>query len=978
MATAGFGGGVATLVAGPRTLSSVLATRLGLTHPPVQHSTRIAQYRAIIAHVGDAWSAASFELDPWNTAAHLLELRDEAVAAGWLSTESRGRDAMPDAEQFPRLHALWSLEQSVNLGFPGQKGANLAPGPADDLTEIRHALEDRTLEGHTWPLGIDSIDCSEDPSRLPAQWPRVFELLRAGGVQVTVSEPAPHPAPSFRLVRAPHEVTAAEVAARLIRSEVDDATHGENLTILASSDSIALDAQLARRSLPPVSHVPASTHRLAMQVLPLFLDTLTPHLDVHALAALLTLELPRAGGGAMHLLPSRASRQLVDALAREAGISNDEESAWHTALLAIDERDTTTDGAASGPVIRDFCALLTPPERDYYAQPVLGAPHSSRIRIAALTPQLDFLDQRLAALAGSARDVVPLIRVHLANLRELLALTSAGQSDPAVPERELADLIRAAAPSQRSLLGHRTPTPWTFVTEPAHVDGGTGSPAGTESETSAGTPAGTEAEKNIGTPAGTGAAKNTVLWWGATDDSTNKPTTWDSAEVEYLRSHGAHVLTSDAVAALETHARLTALSRAERLLAIAPERIDGEATRLSPLVSHLAVRAWTTTHGTDADLGTILSNPEFATDAHTLLREARDRGEVRTVDEQTPSAPTHLARRVTPGTHLLPEYLSFSQLTTLITDTTGWLLRHPFGITPGGSASVPTGARMIGNLLHAVLEELVRRHRLADGHVSTQSLLEAIAAGEVEGVLNELIPRHASELALPGNKASHHEVAETARRSIEHFFTVLRDAGIAVRAIEHPISGATLPLTVRTPTGTTETAVRFGGSIDFLGEDQHGNPVVLDFKWTRGEKHYRERVASGTALQLATYTWALSAGGGGSAELSGYFLLRQGEFVSAHRELGARHHGNAPTTTEVFTRAITSAEHALGTLARGEVRTETGQNAVMHRHPQLDMKPRDLIALRRRTHERRGRYFEDAKASYSDYTLLTGVEGDFS
>lgn len=934
------------VVLGPRGLVDVLATRVGLKHPPVQHSVRVAQYRAIMQRHPHAWFQDSFARDPWNTAAAVLALRDEAVMAGW---DMAG--GAPDAREFPRLNALWTLEHALTVGLTGAAGETLAPGPADDLQELRRALEARGAEEKPWPLGISAITCLEDPATLPGQWPRILELLRneidaVGGSFTVEAHEEPARVPSFRLVRAPQEWTAAETTARIIADALEN---GEPLTVLATSDTIALDAQLTRRGLPPVAYVPGSAGSLATQVLPVFLDALTPHLDVHALAALLTLELPGTNGRSIRLLPTAASRHLVDALSREPGISNAEGSAWAEALAHIEREDH--DAAAENvkhvpalPVIQDFCALLSPPEHTYFAAMPDG--NGTRVRIDALHERLAFLEERLTAIARVAHETVSTVRTHASNLRALLALTGSDN----IAERELTDLLTASAPSRPSLLGHRTPTPWTLATEPAHVDNSAG---------------------------------HTVIWWGAIDTHTAPPSTWDSSEFEYLRAAGAHPWTREKIASLETRSRLRSLTPTQRMIAIAPERVHGEMAREHPLLSRLAVGAWQalTPGAPIPKLSTIFDDPAFATHAHALLRYAIARGDLEVMTEHVPAAPTHLARRVEPGDHLLPDTLSYTALHMLITDTLGWVLKYQFGIEPGGLARVPTGDRMVGSLLHALIDALVDAHTGKDGHVSRQGILDEIAKGGVKERLRALVPQHASELALPGNEALFHEVEETALASVERLFRVLLDEGVAVREIEHSINGTDLPLTIDTPRGPQNRSIDFRGSIDFVGEDADGRAVVLDFKWTRGERSYRERVGSGTALQLATYAWALSARKESTGEVrTGYFLLRQGEFVSTDPAFGGKP-GSAtdtPSDTQIFAMAAAAARRALSEVAHGVVRSETAQNAVLGRNPYVSTTLTEVIKARARIAERSGCYFENANARYSDYTLLTGVEGDFS
>src|SRR5699024_2910624 len=72
-----------TVVTGPLGLLGILQTRLGTTSPTVNRPIRIAQYRTLMAEADHPWYRRSFATDPWNTAHHLLRLRDDAVEAGW-------------------------------------------------------------------------------------------------------------------------------------------------------------------------------------------------------------------------------------------------------------------------------------------------------------------------------------------------------------------------------------------------------------------------------------------------------------------------------------------------------------------------------------------------------------------------------------------------------------------------------------------------------------------------------------------------------------------------------------------------------------------------------------------------------------------------------------------------------------------------------------------------------------------------------
>src|SRR5690625_7014780 len=80
-----------TVVTGPLGLLGVLQTRLGTTRPTVSRPIRIAQYRTLMAEADHPWYRRSFATDPWNTAHHLLRLRDDRSEEHTSELQSRGQ-----------------------------------------------------------------------------------------------------------------------------------------------------------------------------------------------------------------------------------------------------------------------------------------------------------------------------------------------------------------------------------------------------------------------------------------------------------------------------------------------------------------------------------------------------------------------------------------------------------------------------------------------------------------------------------------------------------------------------------------------------------------------------------------------------------------------------------------------------------------------------------------------------------------------
>ncbi|MGO1176108.1 MAG: hypothetical protein ACTMKZ_07980, partial [Brevibacterium aurantiacum] len=320
-----------TVVTGPLGLLGILQTRLGTTRPTVNRPVRIAQYRSLMAEADHPWYQRSFATDPWNTAHHLLRLRDDVIEAGWQPTTD-----LETYADHPRLDALAAVERLVCLGPVRAPTATLAPGRADDLREaltfIRH-------HGPNWPLGIDTIEIQDRLTDLPNTWQNILEALNVAGV--TITEASPHSGvPELTVVRGPDEWSTAEAAARWLSNAPDH----DKLCIIAGGSTTVLDHELARRGTPPLGIARRSATSPYGQVLPVFLSAILPPTDIRRVAEFLSLSLgtPDAESPAKALVPRSVSKALLNALTAEPGLSGDPDSAWMKALRDF-HADADTD-----------------------------------------------------------------------------------------------------------------------------------------------------------------------------------------------------------------------------------------------------------------------------------------------------------------------------------------------------------------------------------------------------------------------------------------------------------------------------------------------------------------------------------------------------------------------------------------------------------------------------------------------------------
>ena len=934
---------------GPRALVQLLQTRLGLTRPAVDQAVRIAQYMALIQqHLGSGipsgsfWPARSFTVDPWSTTRQLLRWRDAAVEAGWVA---------PDAgHPLPaRLAALRDVEAAVVVGMPGTsdasgRAATLSPAAADDLVEVLALQEQLDSTGSTWPLGIDAIACEEDPASLPGLWPRLLAVLARAGVAVTAPGADPvagagpavgvRPAPRLEVVSCQDEWSAADVAARYLAARSLDtqaappatatpiatsSTSGAgSLTLLAGADTTVLDQALRRRGLPAAGAVTASTDRAHHQVLGLYLDVAIAPVDVHQLAALLDLRvLPGADGDAepIGLVPAAARRRLLKALTQEPGVGG---PAWQRALRELEERVSTVDADLRSGAEK---ALEAAREIDRLVADPLPA---EGLYPPAITARLDWLAQRLQSVSRGDGDL-------LASLTQVRTLQSVlGMLDARAPlsRRTLQQIIDTCGGSGRSPLAGAEVSPWAVTTRPAQVAAGGG----------------------------------TVLWWAPEGGEAPTPVQWDQAEREALRAGGAHLIDPEQLAALHVDASLRGLRTAGHIVAVLPGRRLEKPPSPSGLLAHLEAAAGLTENDRHSPESLVLGDT-WSLGGRTLP--------VRVPPLHTVDPPEDLHRQFATGTHLLPDRLSFTAAQTLVGCPLHWLLKYALGVRPADVTVLPTGDRMIGTLVHAVVEDLVNQ-RWDEGIGGAP--LTPPTAGEITAVFERLVPQFASELDLPGHAAQRADVHDRTVRSLRTLFEGTARAGLRITGTEvrfsHPL---TLPLA-----GGART-IEFVGSRDMDLRDKDGHPTVIDLKWSRSRTRYGDLYDTGDAVQLASYAWALDQAEALTRRAQvGYFLLHGGDFVTANRELDPRRR-TPMDVHDSWARLVRSVTVALDEIAAG---TGTAGCRCLLENAGLPLdapygKRKKAMTDARDAARSDGMVAIDAYCATSEYAQLCGMTGDF-
>ena len=212
---------------------------------------------------------------------------------------------------------------------------------------------------------------------------------------------------------------------------------------------------------------------------------------------------------------------------------------------------------------------------------------------------------------------------------------------------------------------------------------------------------------------------------------------------------------------------------------------------------------------------------------------------------------------ISPGLVEPRERESASSLSELFSCTFRWVLDYIARIKPSDRMRLPHEKRMVGTLVHALVQAMLEQQR-------EWSPQEAYRAALIE--FDRWVPWIAAPLLKPDKRLVYERTRVEAARAIQTLFTVISEENLTIRGSEERHER---------PWGPGQV---FTGTLD-LRLEKDGQPIVLDMKWT-DSKSYEEQVRTGLALQLVAYSWLIKEDQKDSPA-AGYALLKQGRIAWA-------------------------------------------------------------------------------------------------
>lgn len=785
-------------VCGPAKLLNILETALGVGAPPAGRAVRVGEYlsKLQMCDDGNFFFSRSLEVDPWATAQELLELRDQLIAGGW------NLGAVPNNHKIDALRAV-ELAGDISLG------------PAERLIRINSELKRRQKSP------IRMLRLASEPDSLPRLWQQAIENLKALGTVVVPVETQPENSEDTDLQRfksAYRQTSSAQVISAdgsLVLVDADDELQAseftaawlaslrnpEDLVIIRGGDVCVLDEACFRHGLPRIGSQTESPHRSLLQLLPLALELIWSPFDAVRAVEFLSIE-----GGP---IPGSLSWFLRDALKRQPGLGG---PLWEKAWLSIQserrlqlERKGVEQHKLDESVREDVAewrewftplARRNDAIRAAVAETICRRVEEWAMRRASVEQTHVFYDLAHHH-ASTLRKILTHYTTRVMTLHQLRSMVESVISEGAVSNFTEAEAAQ-----------------WTVVDHPGQI---------------------------------WNAAK-TILWWNFVNTSATsiRRSRWTDSELAALNDCGIAIDTPQQQAKRESAAWRTALLNcSERLILIKPRAANGKQITAHPVSDELyAVLGHAGSLSCKFDASNIFFNETLTVAQETLRR-------TRVEPRKLPSTLRNWS--VTPASIKRREQESFTSIERLLGCSLAWTLEYPAKMRTGINWSISEGERLIGELAHAVIAQLLTESTLWKPVEAAERAIELV---------DELVPKLASSLLLPGATSQLRKAKDSIRRSVMHLIMLINDAKLTVIAPEAPIEGVFLD-------------GKLGGSIDLLLETSTNNKLVLDLKWSHYPRSYKAKLQEGKALQLAAYTSVVAGDQADARCLAGFFLLRQ-------------------------------------------------------------------------------------------------------
>lgn len=418
----------------------------------------------------------------------------------------------------------------------------------------------------------------------------------------------------------------------------------------------------------------------------------------------------------------------------------------------------------------------------------------------------------------------------------------------------------------------------------------------------------------------------TVLWM----DCVRKPRPryeydfMNPADIKELQNAGLEIPPATLEMQASDFAELLAVSRAEKIIALMPQRKDGERTEENLIITELRETSSTTITITSPVLPAGVTITTTPADTQKVEHQV-DTSLFANIDKPRPK-PTEEESAASTPSKFTPkpvgyqrDYESFSSLNELINQPFDYVLDYIYNMKDEDEGNLST---VEGNVAHAVIEKIVTECKDPSGNVDTSRFLNICKnSTELEKRTDKAILDVGAQLLQPENEME---------RSVFKRIFVEKSVPVLVEIIEDnnlEVVGSEVEFTSILKDSSRANAFIFNAKIDFLLKrksegSQEYEYLIFDFKWTGNPKKRKDELEACKELQLALYQKIIEENSLKPVVMRGYYLLKQAQLLTVNNVLISNDNiviVEQKSTSDIFEQAVASYRERIQNLKEGYI-----------------------------------------------------------
>ena len=418
----------------------------------------------------------------------------------------------------------------------------------------------------------------------------------------------------------------------------------------------------------------------------------------------------------------------------------------------------------------------------------------------------------------------------------------------------------------------------------------------------------------------------TVMWM----DCVRKPRPqyeydfMNPADIKELQKAGLLIPNATLEMQASDFAELLAVSRAEKIIALMPQRKDGERTEENLIITELRETSSTTITITSPVLPAGVTITTTPADTQKVEHQV-DTSLFANIDKPRPK-PTEEESAASTPSKFTPkpvgyqrDYESFSSLNELINQPFDYVLDYIYNMKDEDEGNLST---VEGNVAHAVIEKIVTECKDPSGNVDTSRFLNICKnSSNLEARTDKAIIEVGAQLLQPENEM---ECSVFKRIFVEKSVPVL------VKIIEDntlEVVGSEVEFTSILKDCSGANAFIFNAKIDFLLKrksegSQEYEYLIFDFKWTGNPNKRQKELEDCKELQLALYQKIAEVNGKTPVVMRGYYLLKQAQLLTVNNVLFSNDNiviVEQKSTSDIFGQAVNSYRERIQNLKEGYI-----------------------------------------------------------